>query len=171
MTKLYGHLAVTAILAFGGLAAVLMGARFGARIDVMTVIFFAGSTGAVVNNYFRLAKISTNPSALGPALDNKVVIIQFYVSLLIAGILGFVMYGLCVSGLLQGALFPKFTQTGAAYTSVTSFLDTLAPETNLDTAKALIWAFIAGFSERLIPNILDRLVAQAERTRGSDTDG
>ena len=80
--------------------------------------------------------------------------------------LAFVMYGLCLSGLLQGALFPKFTQTGTAYTGVGTFLNTIGPETNLDTAKALIWAFIAGFSERFIPNILDRLVAQAEKPKG-----
>jgi hypothetical protein len=44
----------------------------------------------------------------------------------------------------------------------------IVPEKTLDAAKALLWAFIAGFSEKLIPNILDKLAQQAETEADSD---
>jgi len=31
-----------------------------------------------------------------------------------------------------------------------------------DSAKAIVWAFIAGFSEQFVPNILDKLAQQGE---------
>jgi len=162
MTRLYWHLALIAVITFGGLAAVLFLARFGADLDLGVVIFFAGSVGAVVNNYFRLAKIADAGSELPVNFDRKIFTFQLYVSALISGILGFIMYGLCLSGLLDGALFPKFQKQGDTYASLTNFLQTIRPASNADTAKSIIWAFTAGFSERLIPNILDRIVAQSE---------
>jgi hypothetical protein len=162
MTKLYWHLALTAVIAFGGVILTLLLARFGAYGDLMFVILFAGTVGAVVNNYYRLARLSAAENGVLAQLDNKVITLQIYVSMLIAGILGFVMYGLCVSGLLEGVLFPKFTNANLPYEGMQRLLTSLTPKENIDTAKAILWAFIAGFSERLIPNILDRMVARAE---------
>lgn len=166
MTKLYWHLALTGVITFGGLATAMLAARFGRYSDVVIVVFLAGAVGAVVNNYYRLAKLSAADKAAAAQVDGKVLALQMYVSPLIAGILAFVLYGLCLSGLLAGALFPKFTNTDLPYKDFSSLLTTLAPEKNIDTAKAILWAFIAGFSERLIPNVLDRLVAKAEALKG-----
>ena len=158
MEHLYWHLLTTACIAFGGLAVLLLLARFGKYSDVMMLIFFAGAVGAVVNNYYRLATLSTNTVALQAAALTDLVVIQMYVSLLVAGILAFVAYGLFLSGLVQGSLFPVFEKTQESYQGVTALLMNLAPKTNLDAAKAILWAFIAGFSERFVPNIIDALI-------------
>ena len=158
MEHLYWHLLTTACIAFGGLAVLLLLARFGKYSDVMMLIFFAGAVGAVVNNYYRLATLSTNTVALQAATQTDLVVIQMYVSLLVAGILAFVAYGLFLSGLVQGSLFPVFEKTQESYQGVTALLMNLAPKTNLDAAKAILWAFIAGFSERFVPNIIDALI-------------
>ena len=162
MKRLYWHLLYGAAIAFGGLATLMLLARFGAYSDVMMLIFFAGSVGAVVNNYFRLAKMIDAKAAPTDDGQERLAIIQMYVSMLIAGILAFVAYGLFLSGILKGSLFPNFKNTEAAYTSVTCMLLSLGPETNLDAAKSILWAFMAGFSERFIPNIIDTLVAKAK---------
>ena len=158
MEHLYWHLLTTACIAFGGLAVLLLLARFGKYSDVMMLIFFAGAVGAVVNNYYRLATLSTNIDAFDAATQKDLVVIQMYVSLLVAGILAFVAYGLFLSGLVQGSLFPVFEKTQESYQGVTALLMNLAPKTNLDAAKAILWAFIAGFSERFVPNIIDTLI-------------
>ena len=88
--------------------------------------------------------------------------------MLVAGVLGFVIYGLFLSGLLQGDLFPKFKSADAEFTRISVLLETVTPNQNVDTAKAIVWAFIAGFSERLVPNVLDRLVNQASALRDVD---
>ncbi len=162
MERQYLHLSATAFVAFGGLLAVLVFAKFQLYANIMTAVFFAGSVGAVVNNYFRLSRIATHSEAVEADLQRNSVTVQLYVSLFLSGILGFVAYGLFLSGLLQGELFPKFSNLDCKYSSLKELLTSVAPEKNGDAAKALFWAFIAGFSERFIPNILDSIVAKAE---------
>jgi hypothetical protein len=159
MTRLYWHLLIGAVIAFGGLAAVLLMARFGMYGEVTTLVFLSGAVGGVVNNYFRLAKLTEIESG-----DRKEVtplmITQLYVSVVIAGILAFVAYGLFLSGLIQGSLFPEFENTAAPYAGLGEMILGLAPKTNLDAAKAILWGFIAGFSERFVPNIIDSVIVR-----------
>jgi hypothetical protein len=166
MERQYINLALSAFIAFGGLIMVLILARLDFHGDVMMAVFFAGSVGAVVNNYFRLASLSANPEAIKDLINRPAVTIQMYVSLFVSGILGFVAYGLFLSGLLQGELFPEFESIHDNYQSLSTLLESVSPKTNLDTAKAIMWAFVAGFSERLIPNILDSLIVKVQKERG-----
>ena len=161
MTRLYWHLLFGACIAFGGLAALLLMARFGMYSDVMTLIFLSGAVGAVVNNYYRLTKLTDAGAPPTEDAQARLVIIQMYVSMLIAGILAFVAYGLFLSGLIQGSLFPVFEKTQDNYKDVTTMLLGLGPKANIDAAKSILWAFIAGFSERFVPNIIDALIVKA----------
>jgi len=162
MKRQYINLAICALLSFGGLSIVLISTVYGKDSYLLLVIFFAGSIGSVINNYFRLSKISLNPEAVRNEIDKPVVTIQMYVSLFISGVLGFVAYGLFLSGMLQGEMFPTFMELDEEYSTLKDLLEEVAPKQNIDAAKAIIWAFIAGFSERFIPNVLDTLVAKAE---------
>lgn len=167
----YFILASTAIVAFGGFTLVLLSAKLGMPYsDVIMAVFFSGSVGAVVNNYFRLSKIAGASEMLQKEIDHPSVAIQMWVSLFLSGILGFIAYGLFLSGLLQGELFPKFDHLESNYLGLADLLATVAPKTNLDAAKALFWAFIAGFSERFIPNALDALVYKAEQATKNDSN-
>lgn len=165
LTTLYWHLAVSGIVAFGGCVAAIIAARTGFYSDILLLVFCAGSVGAVINNYYRLAKLSEVDKVALEALDGAVFTMQIYVSVLISGVLALVMYGLFLSGLLQGDLFPKFKNTAQDFESIFRLLRSVIPNQNIDSAKAIVWAFIAGFSERLVPNVLDRLINQAEALR------
>ncbi|HVG08869.1 MAG TPA: hypothetical protein VNM67_14270, partial [Thermoanaerobaculia bacterium] len=48
--------------------------------------------------------------------------------------------------------------------SFSDFLDNFGPLNGADYAKTLVWCFIAGFSERFIPDVLDSFVRK-ERER------
>jgi hypothetical protein len=167
VTKLYWHLALAGLLSFGALIVGLVLAISGMfpYKNIMPIVIFAGAVGAVVNNYYRLSKLSEADKASAARLKSSVLTMQIYVSMLISGILGLVMYGLCMTGLLAGQLFPQFSGTDKVYDSMFGFLTEVVPATNLDAGKVLIWSFIAGFSERLIPNVLDRLASQAAALR------
>jgi hypothetical protein len=172
MTKLYWHLALAGLIAFGALtiSVVLSITGWFDYENIMPVVIFAGAVGAVVNNYYRLAKLSEADKATAARLQGSVLTMQVYVSMLIAGILALVMYGLCMTGLLAGQLFPQFRGIELDYDRMSNFLTGVKPMTNIDTGKVLIWSFIAGFSEKLIPNVLDRLASQAEALRGKPDD-
>ena len=158
MENHYRHLLINVAIACGGFGILLLSGRFEYYSDVLMLVFFAGAVGAVVNNYFRVTRIAENERAIAAAKQSNTVVIQMYVSLFIGGTLGFVAYGLFAGGLLQGSLFPVFKKLDDEYSGITKFLLNMGPKTNLDAAKAILWGFIAGYSERFVPNVIDRLV-------------
>lgn len=74
------------------------------------------------------------------------------------------LYCVFDAGLLTGALFPKMYSVPASAKGSLSFANYLfaaGPVAGMDHAKLLVWSFLAGFSERLLPDALDRLTKQA----------
>jgi hypothetical protein len=67
--------------------------------------------------------------------------------------------------LIHGSLFPEFTaeRKDEGWTFI-SFLYWWKPTQATDVAKVLVWAFLAGFAEQFVPDVLDRLLAQSEET-------
>lgn len=166
MKRLYIHLLHGAMLSFGGFAACLASARFGTYSDIMILVFLAGCIGAVVNNYFRLGKMVENRAIPEGDAQERLAIVQMYASMCIAGILAFASYGLFLGGLVGGDLFPKFEHEEKIYQGLTSLLFDFGPKTNLDAVKCVIWGFVAGFSERFVPNFIDNLIVKSNAKEG-----
>lgn len=166
LVKLYWHLALTGLVTFAGFALAVLMARAGGVSDLMLLVLLAGASGAVINNYYRLARLASADAVSLEEMDNSVFTVQLYVSVLISGVLGYVMYGLCLSGLVAGELFPAFKGVDADYASLPALMTSVSPASNIDAVKAVVWAFIAGFSEKLIPNMIDR-VADKAAARGA----
>jgi hypothetical protein len=65
---------------------------------------------------------------------------------------------LFISGLLEGAMFPKYTHPTIdqenLVISFVQWLTTTFPQSGPDVAKLLFWSFVAGFSERFVPQII-----------------
>ena len=79
-----------------------------------------------------------------------------------------VIYLLFASGLLTGQLFPEFVPNSADGNAFLRLVNQ-EPKTTADMAKLLLWAFISGFAERLVPDQLNRLVGQARNAMQKDT--
>ena len=126
------------------------------------IIFLAGSVGGVANNYRRLVNMPLKVIADENPITKQLITFQTYVSPIVGGIFSIVLYLLFMSGILQGTFFPAFSPalTKDIYESFQTFASVANPATNQDAAKAILWAFIAGFSEGLVPNFIDKIAQE-----------
>ena len=143
---------------------------------LMIIVIFAGALGAFFSSLLRLYDFADLPKALVEPglgrLPGGYVIIYSMVPPVVGAIAATVLYITFAAGLLEGALFPKFAcklmdEKGvplvpdACRTFGTTISD-FGPTNAIDYAKALIWAFIAGFAERLVPDALQTFAAKVE---------
>ena len=152
------HVFITTFLSLLANVGLVVLAAEGQFKPELPLIFFAGTLGAVVNNYRRLLLIPRLPDESNELLRSNLVTLQFYLSPLIGGVFAMILYLLFLTGILQGSLFPSFQSTDKKFTDLTEFIKQTGFASNLDAAKAIFWSFIAGFSEKFVPNILDKIV-------------
>lgn len=131
------------------------------------VIFMVGTVGGTANNFRRVQKMAGGSIAKLDVTTMRLITIQIYTSPILGGVFAFALYLIFMVGLLEGTFFPKFKFAGEAYESFATFAALTEPATNADVAKAVIWAFIAGFSERLVPNFIDKIAKEAAADRAS----
>jgi len=134
----------------------------------ITMVIIAGVLGGV----FSLIRRAQQPVTDGDSLRNLEKLAaadrQFYLAPITGAIGALVVYAMFSAELLQGSLFPKVMAPSCVPNQPMTFLDFLhntGPATALDHGKVLVWCFIAGFSERLLPDSLDRLTASASEQK------
>jgi Flp pilus assembly protein protease CpaA len=127
--------------------------------DVPTAlaIFAVGVVGGVVGLQRRLKQMSDDDLTL---LANSWVYVCL--SPLTGGVLAVVTYILFVSGMLQGELFPQFVPDDPSNRNIgLRVLFAVHCATGADYGKALLWGFVAGFSERFATDIISRFESNA----------
>lgn len=125
------------------------------------LICLFGAVGGVANNFRRFQRLRYQNWKELNSTVRWLMTLQLYLSPLIGALFAMVLYGAFAAEILQGSLFPKFN-SGTPFLNLASFADSMRPATNGDVAKALFWAFMAGFAEGLVPNIIDKVGKQAE---------
>lgn len=72
--------------------------------------------------------------------------------LLFGAVFAFILILIFLGGFIQGSLFPNMTSRGwiSIYLSMS------------DWAKLMVWCFIAGFSERFVPNFFQNLIRKVD---------
>jgi hypothetical protein len=86
-----------------------------------------------------------------------------------------VLYLAFLSGIIAGPLFPSFA--GPAFSQpipstqeVAAFFAQTYPATGADLSKLLFWSFVSGFSERFVPQILDKVQTRDENKSKGGAD-
>jgi hypothetical protein len=128
-------------------------------------LIFAGFIGAGFSVLTRLYALAWSMKFMSQIEDaqafKKGLVISCILSLGEGVIAACVIYLLFTSGLLTGDLFPAFDPPKTPTDNTFLRLFTQEPKTTVDMAKLLLWAFIAGFAERLVPDKLNRLAGEA----------
>jgi hypothetical protein len=119
------------------------------HVGLLCIVMFFGCLGAYVSIQRRLQNTSDGGDpVIGILLLHEFYLVQVY-PLIAGGVFAVVLYLILAGGFMEGTLFPMMSDDGV-------------PDDIQNWAKLLIWSFIAGFAERLVPDTLDRLVNQAK---------
>ena len=124
------------------------------RTFLVVIVFAAGLMGGFVSIQQRLP---------GAAVHELRELSQSWTSILLiplnGGIFAVILHIIFVSGILKGTLFPeyrelKFSEDMENIVRFKKFLLDTFPLGGADISKLVFWSFAAGFSERLVPQII-----------------
>lgn len=133
---------------------------------LLPLIIGAGILGALFSALTRLYNVDHAGAALITptikALGGGYILMYSLVPPLIGAIAAVVLYLVFVAKFLSGGLFPAISCVeGKDCKDVLELMRNYWPTNPDDYGKALVWSFIAGFSERLVPDILQSLVTKS----------
>jgi hypothetical protein len=125
----------------------------GGRFMVSWACFGCGLLGGFVSIQQRLKTFGRVELELLSRSWFQIILIPVY-----GGIFALVLYVGLLSEIVKGQLFPTFSITPfhspPTTDDVRDFFSKTYPSSGADLAKLLFWCFVAGFSERFIPQIL-----------------
>ena len=80
---------------------------------------------------------------------------------IVGAIASVVLYLVFVGGFVEGGLFPNIScAEGKTCNALGELMENYSPTEPQDYGWALVWGFIAGFSEQFVPDLLQSLVAK-----------
>jgi hypothetical protein len=137
----------------------------GDRFMVSWACFGCGLVGGFVSIQQRVKNFGDEELELLSQSWYQILLIPVY-----GGIFALVLYLAFLSRIVESPLFPTFA--GPAFTQpvpttrdVAAFFSQTYPASGADLTKLLFWAFVSGFSERFVPQILDRVQLQDESAK------
>ena len=137
------------------------------RLMISWLVFECGIIGGFVSIQQRLKQIGTEELELLAESWATILVIPIY-----GGIFSLLLYTLFLSGIIDGHMFPDFAIASFAKTPTTEdivgFLNQTYPAQGSDLAKLIFWSFVAGFSERFVPQIIHKVSSSANQNGEND---
>lgn len=133
-------------------------------LDGYWLAALAGATGAAVSTTMRLHQINPRHEPLLTWLSLERGKTSLWVAPILGAVFGLLMLLFFRAGLVQGELFPRLDSwqwMSIGPDSGTAICNTHPCSAIRDIAKLLIWAFAAGWAERLIPDVLNKLAKES----------
>ncbi len=133
-------------------------------IPALVPVVIAGAIGGFVSVQQRIQTAPTGGDAIRGVLSLYDGWFSVYLSPLTGSISATILYFLFVGEFLKGSMFPEINDPAVAGRAIDfqAFFSTIGPKNGVEYAKLIVWAFVAGFAERLVPDTLNRLVESVE---------
>jgi hypothetical protein len=161
------HLLTKRLIIMTALTVLLFAALFGIsflfekRFMLTWAGFLCGIIGGFVSIQQRIRKVSDEELTLLCRSWFQILLVPIF-----GGVFALVLYALFLSGIVRGDLFPQFNMpkpptSGPDDQFMLNLFTKTYPETGQDLGKFLFWSFVAGFSERLVPQIISKVASSA----------
>ena len=140
---------------------------YGEKLMISWLCFACGLIGGFVSIQQRIKRLGDEELDLLSRSWFQVLLIPIY-----GGIFSLVLYVGFLSEIIKGPLFPHFSiepfnAPMPTAEDVVKFLQTTLPTSGQEFAKLLFWSFVAGFSERFVPQLLEKSKSNAPENRDS----
>ena len=154
---------------------ILLGAIFGIaiffkKLMVSWICLICGIMGGFVSIQQRLKNISDEELKLLSNSWFEILLIPIY-----GGIFAWLLYLIFLSEIISGTFFPSFDtplidKSAGNLQWVKDMLLNTYPSSLPDFAKLFLWSFIAGFSERFVPQIIAGIAEKSGIDGDDDND-
>jgi hypothetical protein len=115
------------------------------------LVWLAAVLGSAVN-----ITTQANPGVIPGGIGGRIIYALW--KLLVAMTFATFLYAIFISKIIAGGMFPNFQGAeDTPYSFAVKFLQDCKPKTNQDVAKMLVWAFVVGYLEKFVPNIISRI--------------
>jgi len=123
------------------------------KFMVSIACFGTGLVGGFVSIQQRLKDVNDEELELLSRSWFQILLIPVY-----GGIFSLVLYLAFLSGIIDSPLFPHFSiptfSNPPSTEDMRNLFATTYPSTGIDFGKLIFWCFVAGFSERFVPQIV-----------------
>ena len=138
---------------------------FNQRFMMTWAGFVCGIIGGFVSIQQRIKRVSQEELELLTKSWFQILLVPIF-----GGVFALVLYVIFLSGIISGNMFPQFyvpePSNGVPDNQFMIALFTQTyPMTGQDFAKFLFWSFVAGFSERLVPQIITQISDKASNLK------
>ncbi|MBI3528388.1 MAG: hypothetical protein HY067_10510 [Betaproteobacteria bacterium] len=142
------------------------------KISTLGIIVFTGMAGSLMSIVRRLQDVVAKPlSTSDPVLVQSGLdtgFVGIVLALLSGAVFATLLYMLFIAGMsdIAGKLVPEIAVDGditKCGTTFSTFVTCTGPKSGIDFAKLVVWSFLAGFAERLVPDVLDRITQNAQK--------
>ncbi len=167
------HTITKRLILMTGISVIFFAAIFGVsyvlnqRFMMTWAGFLCGIIGGFVSIQQRLRTVSDQELELLTKSWFQILLVPIF-----GGVFALVLYCIFLSGIVSGDLFPDFyipkpPEAGPDKNFMFELFTKTYPSTGKDFAKFLFWSFVAGFSERFVPQIITKVTSSVTEQKSN----
>jgi hypothetical protein len=129
---------------------------------MLACVIYWGILGGFVSSQRRMETIPNDGDPLISVFGLDSADYYLWLSPLLGATFATVLLFMFIGGILEGSVFPAFYAPHSGNEGLSNFWFAweTVPTTAGEYGKLFVWAFLAGFAERLVPDSLDRLASK-----------